>query len=141
MAMPGSTDMGVTAPSSVSTSTQMTRPEMGTVIPPFTAGVPSTTSMPSSSAPSNRSRSDDRNVNIQNISREQPYGMPTSMMANVHNSATVFVDQANPFVMHNVHSPSSSSTFGRNTLPLTTDSMNLLRQQIDESNHEMVNFL
>ena len=42
--------------------------------------------------------------------------------------------------MHNVHSPSSSSIFGRNTLPsLTTDSMNLLRQQMDESNHEMVN--
>ena len=44
--------------------------------------------------------------------------------------------------MHNVHSPSSSSIFGRNTLPpLTTDSMNLLRQQMDESNHEMVNLL
>jgi hypothetical protein len=44
--------------------------------------------------------------------------------------------------MHNVHSPSSSSIFGRNTLPpLTTDSMNVLRQQMDESNHEMVNLL
>jgi hypothetical protein len=52
MAMPGSTEMGVTAPSTVSTSTQMTRPEMGTVIPPFTADVPSTTSLPSTSAPS-----------------------------------------------------------------------------------------
>jgi len=42
--------------------------------------------------------------------------------------------------MHNIHSP--SSIFSRNTLPpLTTDSMNLLRQQMDESNHEMVNFL
>jgi len=141
MAMPGSTDMGVTAPSTVSTSTQMTRPEMGTVIPPFTAGVPSTTNMPSSNAPSNKPRSDDRNVNIHNVSREQPYGMPTSMMENVHNSASVFADQANSLIMHNVHSPSSSSTFGRNTLPLITDSMNLLRQQMDESNHEMVNLL
>ena len=35
-----------------------------------------------------------------------------------------------------------SSIFGRNTLPvLTTDSMNLLRQQMDENNHEMVNLL
>ncbi|KEH41573.1 hypothetical protein MTR_1g052435 [Medicago truncatula] len=33
MAMPGSTEMGVNAPSTVSTSTQITRPEMGTVIP------------------------------------------------------------------------------------------------------------
>ena len=32
--------------------------------------------------------------------------------------------------------------FRRSTLPpLTTDSMNLLRQQMDESNHEMVNLL
>jgi hypothetical protein len=140
-AMPGSTDMGVTAPSTVSTSTQMTRPEMGTVIPPFIAGVLSTTSMPSSNAPTNRPRSDDWNVNIQNVSREQPYGMPTSTMENVHNSASIFPGQANLFVMHNVHSPSSSSTFGRNTLPLTTNSMNLMRQQMDESNHEMVNLL
>jgi hypothetical protein len=36
--------------------------------------------------------------------------------------------------MHNIHSPSSSIIFGRNTLPpLTTNSMNLLRQQMDES--------
>ena len=120
----------------------MTRLEMGTVIPPFTAGVPSTTNMPSTSAPSNRLRLDDRNVNLHNISREQPYGMPTSMMANVHNSATVFADQANPFTMHNVHSPSSSSIFVRNTLPsLTTDSMSFLRQQMDDSNHEMVTLL
>jgi len=141
MAMPGSTDMGVTAPSTNSTSTQLTRSEIGTVIPPFTVGIPSTTSMPSTSAPSNRPRLDDRNVNIQNVSREQPYGMPTLMMENVHNSASVFADEENPFTMHNVHSPSSSSIFGRNTLPLTTTSMNLLRQQMDESNHEMVNLL
>jgi hypothetical protein len=68
--------------------------------------------------------------------------MPTSMMANVYNSASVFVDQANPFTMHNVHSPSSSSIFGQKTLPpLTTASMNMLRQQMDESNHKMVNLL
>jgi len=142
MAMPGSTEMGIIAPSTVSTSTQMTQPKMETIIPSFTAGVPSTTSMPSSNAPSNRPRLDDRNVNVQNVSREQPYGMPTSMMANVLNSASVFAYQANLFTMHNIHSPSSSSIFGRNTLPpLTTDSINVLRQQMDESNHEMVNLL
>jgi hypothetical protein len=70
------------------------------------------------------------------------YGMPTTMMANVHNSASAFADQANPFTMHNAHSPSSSSIFGRNSLPqLTTYSMNLFKQQMDESNHEMVNLL
>jgi len=139
MAMPVSKKMGVTAPSTVSTSVPMTRPEMGAVIPTFTAGVPSTTSIPSS--PLVMPRLDDRNTNMQNLSREQPYGMPTSMMENVHNSASVFADQANSFTMHNIHSPSSSSIFGRNTLPPLTSSMNLLRQQINESNHEMVNLL
>ncbi|KEH29376.1 hypothetical protein MTR_4g035995 [Medicago truncatula] len=63
-------------------------------------------------------------------------------MANIHNSVSAFADQSNPFTMHNIHSPLSSSIFGRNTLPpLSTDSMNLLRQQMDESNHEMVNLL
>ena len=113
MAMPGSTELGVTAPSTVSTSVQMTRPEMGTVIPPFTTSVPTTTSIPSSSAPSNRPRLDDRNTSMQNLSREQPYGMPTSLMANVHNSVSVFADQANPFTMDNVHRSLSSSIFGR----------------------------
>jgi hypothetical protein len=140
LAKSDSTEMGVTPPSNVSTFVPMTRPEMGTVIPPFTTGVPSTTSTQSS--PLVRPRLDDRNTNMQNISREQLYGMPASMMANVHNSASAFADQANPFTMHNVHNPSSSSIFGLNTLPqLTTYSMNLLRQQMDESNHEMVNLL
>jgi predicted transcriptional regulator len=68
--------------------------------------------------------------------------MPTSMMANVHNSASAFADQAILFTMHNAHSPLSPSIFGQNSLPqLTTYSMNLLKQQMDESNHEMVNLL
>jgi len=113
---------------------------MGTVIPPFTAGVPSTTSIQSYSLV--RTTLDDRNINMQNVSREQPYGKPTSMMENVHNIASDFADQANSFTMHNVRCPSSSSIFGRNTLPqLTTNSMNLLRQQMDESNHKVVNLL
>jgi len=103
MAFPVSTEMGVTTPLNISTSVPMTRPEMGTVIPPFTACVPSTTSTQSS--PLVRPRLDDRNTSMQNLSREQPYGMPTSMMENVHNSEPAFADQANPFTMHNIHSP------------------------------------
>jgi len=101
MAMPVSTETRVTAPSTVSTSSPMTRPEMGTFVPLFSAGVPSTTSIPSS--PLIRPRLDDRNTNIQNHPREQPYGMPTSMIANVHASASAFADQANPFTIHNTH--------------------------------------
>jgi len=60
----------------------------------------------------------------------------------MYNSASPFTDQAHLFTIHNIHSPSSSSIFGRNTLSsFTIDSMNLLRRQIDESNHEMVNLL
>lgn len=51
-------------------------------------------------------------------------------------------EEPTTFTMHNVHSPSSSSIFGQSILlPLTTDSMNLLRQRMHESNHKMVNLL
>jgi hypothetical protein len=48
MAMLGSTKMGVTAPTTTAT---MTLPEMGTFVPPFTACVPVSTSVPTSLHP------------------------------------------------------------------------------------------
>jgi len=63
------------------------------------------------------------------------------MMKNLHN-IPAFTEHANPFTPFNTHSPSSSSVFGISTLPaLTIVSMMLFRQQMDESNHEMVNLL
>jgi len=101
MVMPVSTEMGVTAPTTTPTVTaQMTQPEMGTFVPPFTAGVHVSTSVPSSPSPQVR--------NTQNFSKDQPYGMPTSMMANLHNNPA-FTEHANPFTLFNPHSPSSSS--------------------------------
>jgi predicted transcriptional regulator len=115
---------------------------MGNFVPPFTYGVLLSTSVPSSPLPSVRLRLDDRNVSLQNLSREQPCGMPTLMIENIQNNASMFADQVNPFTMHNAHSPSSSRIFGRNCLPaLSTESMRSLRQQMDESNHELVNLL
>jgi len=78
---------------------------MGTFVPPYIAGVPFSTSVPSSPLPSVRLRLDDHNVGMQNLSREQAYGMPTSMMANIQNSASVFADQENPFTIQNAHNP------------------------------------
>jgi hypothetical protein len=76
MAMSISTEMGVAAPTIAPTVTaQMTRPKMGTFVSPFTAGVPVSTSVPTSP----------RVINTQISYRDQPYGMPTSMMANFHN--------------------------------------------------------
>jgi len=129
--------MGVTG----FTTTPTTQPEMVTFVPPFTAGVPVSTSVHTSPNPQVRARFDDRVINMQNFSKDQPYGMPTSMMANLHNNPA-FTEHANPFTPFNTHSPSSSSVFGRNTPPpLTTKSRKLFRQQMDESNHEMVNLL
>jgi len=63
------------------------------------------------------------------------------MMENLHNNPA-FAEHANPFTPFNTHSFSSSSVFGRNAPPvLTIESMMLFRQQMDESNHEMVNLL
>jgi len=57
MAMPVSTEMGVTAPPTAATMTQQ---ELGTVVPPFTASIPMSTSIPISPHPHVRARIDDR---------------------------------------------------------------------------------
>jgi len=142
MAMPVLTEMGVTAPTTAPTVTaQMTQPEMGTFVPPITASVPVSTSVLTSPSLQVRTRFDDRVINTQKFSKDQPYGMPTSIMANLHNNRA-FTEHANPFTPFNSHSPSSSSVFGINAPPaLTIESMMLFRQQMDETNHEMVNLL
>jgi hypothetical protein len=99
-------------------------------VPPFTVGVLVSTSVTASP----------RVINTQNSSRDQPYSKPTLMMEIFHN-IPAFTEHANPFTPFNRHSPSSTSIFGRSTLPtLTIESMMLFRQQMDECNHEMVNF-
>jgi hypothetical protein len=78
---------------------------------------------------------------MENFSKDQPYGMLTSLMENFHN-IDAFTEHANPFTPFNTHSPSSSSVFGINAPPaISTESMMLFRQQMDERNHEMVNLL
>ncbi|KEH22346.1 hypothetical protein MTR_7g444810 [Medicago truncatula] len=52
MAMPVLTEMGITVPTTAPTvTTQMTPPEMETFVPPFTIGVPVSTSVPTSLNP------------------------------------------------------------------------------------------
>jgi len=135
MAMTVSTKMGVTAPTTALTiDVAVRQPEMGTFVPPFTDGAPISISIPVS--PQVRPRLDDRFITMQNLSSEQPFGMSTSMMASLHNNASMFADPANPFTLYNAHNPLSSCIFGRNAPPaLTTESMMSLRQQMDESNH------
>jgi len=54
MAMPVSTEMGVIAPTIAPiTTAALTQPEMGTFVPPFTVGVPVSTSIPASPNPQN----------------------------------------------------------------------------------------
>jgi hypothetical protein len=137
MTMAISTEMGVTAPL---TASPTTKPKMRIFVRPLTAGIPVSTSIPMSPHPQVRARLDDEFITMQNLSREQPYGMPTSMMANFHNIVSTFEDHTNSFTSYNTHSPSSSSIFDRNVPPtLTIESMISLRQQMDESNYVMVN--
>lgn len=89
--------------------------------------------------------------------RIQPYGMPIAMMASMHPSASTYVDNAiiivspiNPYL----ESGSSVHNNGRMTQqlgglryippgmpPITNTSLLSVRQQMDESNHKMVNIL
>jgi len=58
-----------------------------------------------------------------------------------HNNLA-FTEHANPFTPFNTHSHSSSSIFCKNAPPaLTTKSIMLFRQQMNDSDHEMVNLL
>jgi len=143
MAMPISTEIGVTTPSNVSTTVAVvTQPEIGSFVPPFTTNIHVSIVIPISPYPQVRAILNDRFIAMKNFIREQPFGMPTSMMASLQNNAFTFADHANPFTLYNAHSPLGSSIIGRNVPPtLTTESMISLRQQMGESNHEMVNML
>lgn len=83
--------------------------------------------------------------------REQPFGMPTAMMMNLYNSTSAYADP-----LANVSSPLQGSRYGVNNLgrnhPLgvglhtqmlnmTNNSTAVFRQQMDESNHKMVQML
>jgi len=67
MAMPVSTKMGVTA---LTVTAQMTQPEMRTFVPPFTAGVPVSTSIPTSHILQVRTRFDDRVIHSHIFSKD-----------------------------------------------------------------------
>jgi hypothetical protein len=128
----------VTAPAFVSTTDANTQPDLVASITPFTI-------IPMTHYHQVRTSLDNRFMAMQNftmsmVTRGQPYGMPTSMMAGRQNNASTFADNAIAYTSYNAQLPSSSSIPGRNALPfLTIDSINFLRQQMDESNHEMVN--
>jgi len=88
MAMSDLTEMGIRAPTTVSTTAvAVTHKKIGNFVPPFTAGVHVSTGIPISPHPQVRARLDDRFKSKKNLSREQPYVMPTSMMTSLHNNA------------------------------------------------------
>jgi len=76
--------------------------------------------VPTSSYHQVKPRLNDRYVTMQSFPREQPYGMSTSMMANLDNNVYAPIDHVNPFTPFNTYSPSSSSVFGRSSLPTLT---------------------
>lgn len=82
---------------------------------------------------------------------KQSYGMPTSMMANLHNITSTPTDLVVNTFSHMQGSESAVNNMGQINPPLgvgfstqqmlnfTTNSAVVLRQPMDESNHEMVN--
>ena len=73
--------------------------------------------------------------------RNPPYGMPTSFMAGLHNASTSSPVQGSGSRMN--HLGTNSQNLGNYTqLPtLTTNNQAALRQQMDDSNHDMVGVL
>lgn len=83
---------------------------------------------------------------------EQPYGMLTSTMANLHNSTSTFTGPMATIISPLQGSGSAVNNLGRSTQPpelgfsaqlpvFTTNSAAILRQRMDESNHDMVHML
>ena len=81
--------------------------------------------------------------------REQPYGMPTSVMANLQNVGSTFSEPAaninSPIQRSGINTGRANQALGQRhpvQLPtLTNNSAAEWRQQMDESNHEMVQML
>lgn len=90
------------------------------------------------------------------VYRDFLYGMPTAMVAGLHSNASMYEDN-NATITSPLNSyVASGSTIGNpsqitqhegtgfslpDTYTITTNSMLSIRQQMDESNHEMVNML
>ncbi|WJX56991.1 hypothetical protein P8452_42594 [Trifolium repens] len=76
----------------------------------------------------------------QGASRNYPYGMPTTMMQGFQTSASLFTETA-----PDVYVPNNPGIFGlttrNNTPTLTNTALAAMRQQMDDSNHDMVNML
>lgn len=82
-----------------------------------------------------------------------PYGMPTSMMVDLHTNMSMFSDNTvettplynpqNSYVstINNMGRPWGISYIPQTTMSLDTTSMMAMRQQMDESNIELVNTL
>lgn len=88
------------------------------------------------------------------LGREQPYGMSTSIMENLHTIPATFADNAvktySPILASGSdignHGQTMSSQMGMgfssHAMPMfTTDFIKAMRQQMDKSNHDMVNTL
>jgi len=82
--------------------------------------------------------------------RRMPYGMPTSMMQGLHTNPSASSESLNvqmpqlfnPGVSVPFGTPKQSFTpFGSPQQSLTNASLNALRQQMEETNHEMVNLV
>ncbi|KAK2409728.1 hypothetical protein QL285_045140 [Trifolium repens] len=76
----------------------------------------------------------------QGASRNYPYGMPTTMMQGLQTSASLFTETA-----PSVFAPNNPGIFrsatGNNTPTLTNTALVTMKQQMDDSNHDMVNML
>jgi len=54
------------------------------------------------------------------VTREQPYGMPTSMMSSMQTNPSTYAYNVNVYTPYNTQLRSGSSMPGKNALPLTT---------------------
>jgi hypothetical protein len=138
--MPISTIMGVTASMSVSTTAALTQLDLVDFVPPPVT-FPLT---PRDTNHQIRISLDNIFLSMQQftmhmVTREYPYGM---LKTGIQTNVSTYVDNAIVFTPYDTDLSLGSSMPGRNALAsFTIDSLNSLRKQMDENNHEMVNML
>src|ERR1044072_365270 len=153
---------GPTAPAVSETIIPTTGPEVVHTPPPFTT-LSQVVSTPTPPVFGTQASTSSRpplvtQMQIPSYSREYSFGMPASLMAGIGTHPPLYTDNAvavssplNPYqgsgsaVHSNFRQNQPQTGFGlnQNALlpPITTNPVQVLRQTMDESNHEMVNTL
>jgi hypothetical protein len=138
------TSVGATQTISASGTMPSSTSNVETIMVENTSIMPLQTTMPlGTTSPFSGASFDFRNQTegLFHSNQTYPYGMPTSMMQNMYSHPSTYSERATVRSPYQVGQTSNNNRVRVNQPTITTDSLLSIRQQMDDSNHEMVNQL